>query len=283
MSSTNAYAVLGVPPNSSFEEVTLAYRRLARLHHPDRNPGDPQAAARFTQVRQAYEQLRSGQSRPQDVVFDFEDLLSAIFGHRPRPPQVLIVDLSPISLEQAFQGGRVSFEAAYNAPCPNPQCASRPQPGCPRCAGSGLAVVLLDCHADFEPGARDGQEVPAIVARAEPSDIPKPAVLMARLHVAPHAVWRPKGADLHASVRIPPQHLVLGKMVTLPGLGGGPVQFDIPPNTAPGARLRLPGLGMPQIGPHRADAWIEILLDWPQSWTPAQLQAWQKLADLPSS
>jgi curved DNA-binding protein CbpA len=46
--------VLGVSPAASDEEVRSAYRRRAQLHHPDHNPGSPDAARRFAEVRAAY-------------------------------------------------------------------------------------------------------------------------------------------------------------------------------------------------------------------------------------
>src|SRR5438270_1045419 len=51
------YDVLGVKRGSSDEEVKKAYRKLARQYHPDRNPGDKQAEARFKEVQEAYDVL----------------------------------------------------------------------------------------------------------------------------------------------------------------------------------------------------------------------------------
>jgi molecular chaperone DnaJ len=52
--SSNVYDTLGVPANASQAEVKRAYRKLARLHHPDRDSGD---AARFHEIQAAYDVL----------------------------------------------------------------------------------------------------------------------------------------------------------------------------------------------------------------------------------
>ena len=54
------YAVLGLRPGAGDDEIRDAYRRLAKIHHPDRNPGDPQALATF---RPPQRELR-GAARP---------------------------------------------------------------------------------------------------------------------------------------------------------------------------------------------------------------------------
>ena len=51
------YAVLGVPPDATPSQIKKAYRKLARQHHPDTNPGDTDAAERFKAINQAYEVL----------------------------------------------------------------------------------------------------------------------------------------------------------------------------------------------------------------------------------
>lgn len=57
------YAVLGVSPDASEEEIKRAYRRLAKKYHPDLNPGDAQAAKKMQEINAAYEQLQNPAKR----------------------------------------------------------------------------------------------------------------------------------------------------------------------------------------------------------------------------
>src|SRR3954451_2482216 len=60
------YRVLGVSPGASSEDLHDAYRRLVKLHHPDRNGGTESPQRRFAEIQQAYEELRArrGPARP---------------------------------------------------------------------------------------------------------------------------------------------------------------------------------------------------------------------------
>ena len=53
------YKVLGLSPNASDEEVKQAYRRLAKKYHPDRNPGDAEAAKKMQQINDAYDRIKN--------------------------------------------------------------------------------------------------------------------------------------------------------------------------------------------------------------------------------
>ena len=56
------YKVLGVSPNASDDEIKQAYRRLAKKYHPDRNPGDAEAAKMMQKINAAYEQIKNPQA-----------------------------------------------------------------------------------------------------------------------------------------------------------------------------------------------------------------------------
>ena len=57
------YSVLGVPRTATEKEIRTAYRKLARQHHPDVNPGDASAEARFREINAAYEVLSDAEKR----------------------------------------------------------------------------------------------------------------------------------------------------------------------------------------------------------------------------
>ena len=97
------YKALGVDKKASADEIKKAYRKLARQYHPDRNPGDAEAEAKFKEVQAAYDLLSDAEKRkafdqfgstdgrtdagrggPQWTTFteniDFGDLFGSFFG-----------------------------------------------------------------------------------------------------------------------------------------------------------------------------------------------------------
>ena len=63
MPGNDLYEALGVSRNATEADIKKAYRRLARKHHPDVNPGDVQAQKRFQEIAGAYEVLKDPDRR----------------------------------------------------------------------------------------------------------------------------------------------------------------------------------------------------------------------------
>ena len=151
------YAALGVEKNASAEDIKKAYRKLARQHHPDRNPGDKKAEARFKEISQAHDVLGDPEKRKAYDAgtgqfasagrgpggaggagfggFDFDsagvgDILSNLFGgggggrggrrqrRRPERGRDLQTEVQ-ISFDQAIAGAQVSLSVPMSGSCPS--------------------------------------------------------------------------------------------------------------------------------------------------------------------
>ncbi|UCF30751.1 MAG: molecular chaperone DnaJ [bacterium] len=172
------YEVLGISRKASEEEIKKAYRRLARKHHPDVNPGDKEAEARFKELSEAYAVLADREKRAEydqfghagarGTGFDFsdfdlsgfrtggfdfggfayEDLFGDLLGRSRRRGPVRGDDLGytlQIAFEDAYRGVDVPLAYAHSSGCD--RCGgSGSEPGsstasCPRCGGTGQEKV----------------------------------------------------------------------------------------------------------------------------------------------
>jgi molecular chaperone DnaJ len=159
------YSILGVPQDATQDEIKRAFRRLARETHPDANPDDPTAEARFRDVAEAYEVLSdAGRRRSYDrgetidlgdlLMGGFDDLLRSVFGtgsmfgfggqRGPARGRDIAVE-TRIELAEAAFGTTKELQFRALAACP--QCSgSGAAPGaavetCGRCGGSGTMQV----------------------------------------------------------------------------------------------------------------------------------------------
>jgi molecular chaperone DnaJ len=171
------YKTLGVDKQATAEDIKKAYRKLARQYHPDRNPDDKQAEARFKEISQAHDVLGDPEKRKQYDSgsgafaagagpgggfggfgnFDFDassmgDILSNLFGGstsgrrvRTKPRAEKGADLEAqvsISFDQAVSGAQVPLQVPMHASCPTCH-GTGAKPGtapsvCPRCEGRGI-------------------------------------------------------------------------------------------------------------------------------------------------
>lgn len=83
MATQDFYAVLGVPDSASAAEIKKAYRKLAKLHHPDANPSSPQAGEKFKQISEAHGVLADPEKKAK---YDQMRKLGAFGGFAPRGP-----------------------------------------------------------------------------------------------------------------------------------------------------------------------------------------------------
>ena len=247
--SKDFYDILGVARDASTEEIKKAFRKMARESHPDANPDDPTAEARFREIAEAYEVLSDPERRHRYDRGDtidlndlfasfggFDDLIRSVFGdsgvfssatRQPNRGRDVLVP-AQITLAEAAFGVTRELDFASLVACETCQ-GSGAAPGtspetCSKCAGAGAVRV-----------ARRGFLGSVMTLTA---------------------------CDLCSGT---------GQMIRVPcetchgnGLTSGErsVSVEIPGGVSEGTRLRLTGQGEPgQRGARRGDLYVEIRVE----------------------
>jgi molecular chaperone DnaJ len=188
------YKTLGIDKKASAEEIKKAYRKLARQYHPDRNPDDKGAEARFKDISQAYDVLGDPDKRKQYDSgsgpfatgggpggfggfgnFDFDassmgDILSNLFGaqaggrrgrSRPRSERGADVEAQvSISFDQAIAGAQIPLQVPMQTTCETCR-GTGAKPGttptvCPRCEGRGIETQGQGMFSISQPCSQCG-------------------------------------------------------------------------------------------------------------------------------
>ncbi len=281
--SKNYYDILGVPRNSSDKEMRQAYRRLARKYHPDVNPGDKTAEARFKEANEAYEVLSDpGTRRKYDQfggnwkyadrfskasstqgshrwpsgdevdlsggLFDFEDSILGGFFTRDlfgsRRRRTIEYQVEA-TLEEAFAGTTRTVEVGGRQ---NPR---RLEVKIPAGVDNGSRVLVT---------GGEGEQIILVVS------------------VKPHPGFRRKGQDLYTEVSVPLYEAMLGGEVAVPTLKGR-VMLKMPPETQNGASFRLSRKGMPRLGSQdrRGDLYVSVRVVLPKGLSEKERKLFQEL------
>ncbi len=269
------YATLGVPKNADQAAIKKAYRKLARELHPDQNPGDAAAEARFKEVGEAYAVLSDPEQRKQyDAIRamagggarfsagpggagapGFEDLFGGLFGGGAAGgpgPRVRYSTTGGGGFEDILGGlfgggaGGGAFRATRGPQRGQDIEASTTLPF--RHAVEGATVTLSvegrRVTARIPAGVRDGQRI-RLRGKGRPGENGGPAGdLVIAVHVEPHPVFALDGRDLRITVPVTFAEAALGADIDVPTLDGGTVRVKVPPGTPSGRTLRVRGRGV---------------------------------------
>jgi curved DNA-binding protein len=296
----NYYAILGVPKESTAEEIKKAYRNLARQFHPDLNPGDKAAEEKFKDVGEAYEVLSDTGKRAQydqfssfwkqsgfqgatrkswsgrggrgddDVDFsqyrDFNSFVDQLLNKRsPSPPPT----------EEVYRPRTSKTSYTVSRPSPRNAEARLTVPLDKAYTGGRERVRLEDgrsLEVNMPPGMLTGQRIRLKGQGVAGGD------LFLTIDVPPHPFFRLEGADIFCQVPVTPTEAVLGSPIEVPTLDGL-VKMMIPAGVRSGQRLRLGGKGYPVEG-DRGDQIVEIQIVTPKDLSPQERELYEKLRQL---
>lgn len=305
------YKILGVSKGATQDEVSKAFKKLARKYHPDLNPGDPKAEGKFKEANEAYEVLKDPEKRKlydtlgpnwqqgqgfqpppgyENVRFHFggaggqdfggasgfSDFFETIFGGRG------------FGGGADFGGGRefrqrprrgqdseavyeISLEDAFRGGQQS-ITLSEHAPG-----PDGLPRMnTKTLSVNVPPGIKDGQRI-RLAGQGNPGASGGPAGdLYLKIRLAPHPLFKVKDADLVYDLQLTPWEAALGATVRVPTLDGG-VEMKIPAGIGSGKKLRLRGKGL-GCGGNRGDQLVRIMIQTPQNLSEEEQRLWQELA-----
>jgi len=274
------YRILGVERKADEKEIKKAFRRLARQHHPDVNPGDEQAEERFKEVneahevlsdpakRQKYDQLGADWQRHQRAGgapggFDWSQWGQGTPGGRR-----VHVDYGDLNDLFGGQGGFSDFfSTIFGGVGRDPRMDGHPR-GARRVARRGQDMVqpveitleeafngtqrILQSdgrrlEVQIPPGVKTGSKVRVRGEGGRGADGSARGDLFLRVEVRPHPLFERLGDDLHCEIAVDLYTAVLGGEADVPRLDGPPLILRIPAGTQGGRVFRLQGKGLPNL------------------------------------
>jgi DnaJ-class molecular chaperone len=279
------YATLGVSKTASEKEIKQAFRKLARKHHPDVNPGDKVAETKFKEINEAYEVLGDPASRKKydelGANWRLYEQQARAGGHpfgggrpgqggarsgfrtmTPEEMEDLFGDSNPFSdfFTTFFGGGGEGLGGAAGRGARGRRRAGRD-------IENEIELALEDAyhgatrrlmlrhngqvkHVDVRipAGVTDGSRVRVSGEGEQGVGGAESGNLYLRVRLTPHPVFERKGRDLYVKSPVPVTTAVLGGEAHVQTLSGKPARLRIPPLTQNGQLFRLKGYGMPAVG-----------------------------------
>ena len=253
------YDTLGVSRTATADEIKKAYRKLAAKLHPDRNPGDKEAEAKFKEVSAAYEVLSDAAKRERYDQYGHAGFggggpgggggfPGGGFGGGPQMNPEMAEELfrnvfgggagSGGGFGDIFGGGR-GPKRKKSAPPPDIETEVT-VPFEVACNGgtTGINVGGRGIDVKVPAGITDGKRLRVPASATGSADV------ILRVKVAPHPYFTRDGNDLAVEVPVSVFEAALGARVDVPTLAGETLTVRVPPGTSSGSRIRLRGKGV---------------------------------------
>jgi curved DNA-binding protein len=295
------YKVLGVAKNATEKEIKAAYRKLARKHHPDVNPGNKEAEARFKEVNEAYEVLGDKEKRKKydelGANWEAYGRAGGPGGARGWPGGGVRVEFEDLGgagggfsdFFRTFFGGGGGFGGFGGYP------GEEHEQFMPAADAEGDVELTLGevlrgttrevsvggskrrVEVKIPPGVREGSRV-RVAGEGGKGPGGRRGDLYLRVRIAPDPTFERKGDDLQTTVRVPLTSAVLGGEAQVRTLDG-PVGIKIPPGTPAGQTFRLRGHGLPKLGAkdERGDLMATLHVELPRTLNARQRELFEEL------
>ena len=305
------YQLRGVDRAASADEIKKAFRKLARLHHPDVAKDKKAGEAKFKEINEAYEVLGDPANRKK------YDELGQNWNAQGAPPSQGPSGYGPEDTDgggQEFHFEGTGFSDFFEQMFGRGAGFSGMGGGQPRRGRSGGIRHGADIEGAISvtlEEAMNGSIRPISFQTVDPSTgevrtesfkvrIPKGALegqvirvpgkgeagtgggeaghLFLRVRLASHPDFRALGADLYHDLPLAPWEAVLGTTVRVHGIDGD-LNVKIPPGTANGKRLRLRGRGLPKPKTEeRGDFYVVVDIQLPTEVTLIEKELWEQLS-----
>jgi curved DNA-binding protein len=299
------YQILGVPRTATQDDIKKAYRKLARQYHPDNNPGNQQAEAKFKEANEANEVLSDPQKRQKYDALGSQWQQYQRTGGRPGgfdwnqwSTQTQSYDAS--DLNDLFGDGGFSdffmriFGGAGSGRPGGGDVRQGPTRG--RDYEQSIEIPLRDAFAGTTLTLqKDGQKlevkVPAGVKTGSKIRMAGQGAvgrqggtagdLYLTITVQPDPHFERDGDDLKTEAPVDLYTLILGGEAMVKTLNGQ-VGMKVPPETQPGRIIRLRGQGMPQLRDpqQRGDLYVKVQVKLPQHLSAEEKKLFEQLAKL---
>ena len=303
------YETLGVARTASADDIKQAFRKLARLYHPDVAKNKVTGEVKFKEINEAYEVLGDAEKRRRydelGANWQADAEGGSPSGAGPRGRARAAAGESDFEFggtgfsdffESFFSSGREGFgagragadEAAFAHDGQDAEAdllvtleealRGSPRKVTVRRPGSRGAPDRTDTYqVKIPPGVREGQRIRLAGQGGAGHGGGGAGDLYLRVRLARHPDFSVQGADLHCDLDLAPWEAVLGVQATIPTLDG-PASLRVPPETAAGRQLRLRGLGLPREDATRGDVYATVRIRTPETVSDEERALWEKLA-----
>ncbi len=260
--ATNPYQILGLAKDATADDIRRAYRKLAKKHHPDVNPGDKRAEEKFKEISTANDLLSDPEKRarfdrgeidaagqeqaPREFYRGFAEGEQGRRYRRPAPDAAAYHDIFSDFIRAAGATGAAG--GAQGAPRMRGQDEhyQLEVEFLEAVRGASRAVTLPDgrtLEVVIPAGLQDGQTLRLRGQGGAGWNGEAPGDALIEVSVIPHKFFRRDGDDIHLDLPVTIAEAVLGARVTVPTPGGN-VTMSVPPKSDTGRQLRLRGRGV---------------------------------------